>query len=72
MQIGNIEDAVSDFTAVITDANSPLEQRYIAHMNRAEISLNINPSNALCEVEAALNTSAAPYSQTLRLRCLRA
>jgi CHAT domain-containing protein len=68
---GRVADAVSDFTAVIMDPSSPIDQRFMAYSNRS-VALEINdPARALSDVEAALAINIGDEIEKLKLRFIR-
>lgn len=70
---GEYADGITDFTAVIENADSPEDQKFLARMNRAAGLAGLNqPALALDDINAALASGQASATETLKLRVLKA
>jgi CHAT domain-containing protein len=72
LQDGRIDDAVSDFTAVIDDSEAPADQRFMAYSNRSTALEPNDPRRALTDVEGALALGVADNVETWKLQFVRA
>ena len=71
-QLGQLEDAYSDLTAVIDDPAMPPDQQFMARQNRVDVLAGGDPSRAIEDLEAAMASGYANEDETLRMRIARA
>jgi len=70
---GAYAEGVSDLTAVIESTDAPVDQKFMAHMNRAGGLADLDHrALALEDLEAALASGHANPVETLKIRILRA
>ncbi|WP_300059771.1 CHAT domain-containing protein [uncultured Roseobacter sp.] len=59
MATGRTTEAMADFKVVIEDTAAPVDQRFMAYGNRADVLTRTDPAAALADVEAALDLDVA-------------